>query len=93
MQIPSKPPNKQNCLEGEISKKILPYINPIYRSPPKPPNIQNTDGERIWVLENKSLLYTESDYRPPPKPLDIPQLSSILLGLETNLKIDYSQQH
>ena len=37
---PSKPPNKQNSLEGEISKKISSYINPIYRPPPKPPNIQ-----------------------------------------------------
>ena len=37
---PSKPPDKQNSLEGEISKKITPYINPIYRPPPKLPNIQ-----------------------------------------------------
>ena len=36
---PSKPPDKQNSVEGEISKKISPYINPIYRPPPKPPNI------------------------------------------------------
>ena len=27
---PSKPPDKKNNLEGEISKKILPYINPIH---------------------------------------------------------------
>ena len=33
---PSKPPDKQNSLEGEISKKIIPYINPIYKPPPKP---------------------------------------------------------
>ena len=26
---PSKPPDKQNSLESEINKKILPYINPI----------------------------------------------------------------
>ena len=37
---PSKPPDKQNSLEGEIRKKISPYINPIYRPPPKPPNTQ-----------------------------------------------------
>ena len=42
---PSKPPDKQNSLEGEISKKRLPYIKPIYRPPPKPPNTQNTKGE------------------------------------------------
>ena len=28
---PSKPPDMQNSLEGEITKKIVPYINPIYR--------------------------------------------------------------
>ena len=28
---PSNPPDKQNSLEGEISKKISCYINPIYR--------------------------------------------------------------
>ena len=31
---PSKPPDKQNNLEGAISKKISPYINPIYRPLP-----------------------------------------------------------
>ena len=30
---PSKPPDKQNSLEGEISKTISPYINSIYRPP------------------------------------------------------------
>ena len=58
--LPSKPPEKQNSLEGEISKKISPYINPIYRPPCKPPNIQNTHRERIWVLEKESLPYAES---------------------------------
>ena len=33
---PSKPPDKQNSLEGEISKKILPYINQIYKPLPCP---------------------------------------------------------
>ena len=33
---PSKPSDKQNSLEGEIHKKMLPYLNPIYRPPPKP---------------------------------------------------------
>ena len=28
---PSKTPDKQNSLEGEISKKMSPYINPTYR--------------------------------------------------------------
>ena len=37
---PSKPPDKQNSLEGDISKNILLYINPVYRPPPKPPNTQ-----------------------------------------------------
>ena len=66
---PSKPPDKQNSLEGEISKKISPYINPNYRPPPKPPNIQNTKGERVWVLEKQSLHYGESNYRSSQNPL------------------------
>ena len=28
---PSKSPDKQNTIEGDISKKISPHINPIYR--------------------------------------------------------------
>ena len=63
---PSKPPDKQNSLEGEISKKILPYINPIYRPPPKPPNTQNTKGKRKWIFRRKP--YMKSVCRPPPKP-------------------------
>ena len=55
MQTPSKPSDKLNSLEGDISKKISPYINPIYRSPPNLPNIQNTKGERVWVFEEESL--------------------------------------
>ena len=35
---PSKPPDNQNNVEGEIGKKISPYINPMYIPPPKPPN-------------------------------------------------------
>ena len=50
----SKLLGKQNSLEGEIGKKIAPYINPVYRHHPKPPNIQNTEGERIWVFEQES---------------------------------------
>ena len=34
-RLPSEPPDMQNTLEGEISKKISPYINPIYRPPPQ----------------------------------------------------------
>ena len=63
---PSKPPDKQNSLEGKISKKILPYINPIYSLPPKPPNTQNTKGKRKWIFRRKP--YMKSVYRPPPKP-------------------------
>ena len=48
---PSKPPDKQNSLEGEILKKMLPYINPIYRPPPKPPNTQNTKERGNGSLE------------------------------------------
>ena len=84
---PSKPPNKQNSLEGEISKKISPYINPMYGLPPKPPNTQYTKGERKWIFKKGAL--HESDYRPPPKPPDIPKLSRILLDLEMNIKKDH----
>ena len=63
---PSKPPDKQNSLEGEISKKIVPYIDPIYRPPPKPPNTQNTKGERKWIFRKKP--YMKSNYRSPRKP-------------------------
>ena len=56
---PSKPPDKQNSLEGEISKKISPYINSIYRPPPKPPNTQKTKGERKCIFRKKP--YTKSD--------------------------------
>ena len=86
-QPPSKPPDKQNSLEGEISKKVSSYINPIYRLPPKPPYTQNTKGERKWTFRRK--LYIKSDYRPPPKPPDIPELSRILVDLKTNLNKDH----
>ena len=63
---PSKPPNKQNSLDGEISKKILPYINPIYMPPPTPPNTQNTKGKSKWIFRKKP--YMKSVCRPPLKP-------------------------
>ena len=63
---PSKPPDKQNSLEGEISMKIIPYINPIYRPLPKPPNAQNIKGKRKWILRKKP--YIKSACRSPPKP-------------------------
>ena len=63
---PSKPPDKQNSLEGEISKKIVPYTNLIYRAPPKPPNTQNIKGKRKLIFRKKP--YMKSDYRPPLKP-------------------------
>ena len=63
---PSKPPDKQNSLEGEINKKTVPDINPINRPPPKPSNTQIIKGKRKWVFRKKP--YMKSDYRPPPKP-------------------------
>ena len=63
---PSKPPDKQNSLEGEICKKMLPYLNPIYRPPPKHANTQNTKGKRKWIFRKKP--YTKIACRPPPKP-------------------------
>ena len=63
---PSKPPDKQNSLEGEISKKISPYINPIYRPPPKPPNTQNTKGKRKWNL--RKICYMKSKLDPLQNP-------------------------
>ena len=48
--------SQQNSLEGEISERTLPYINPTYRPPPKPPNMKNMEEEKkIWC------------YRPPPR--------------------------
>ena len=71
-RLPSKPPDKQNSLEGEISKKILPYINPIYRPPPKPPNTHNIKRKRKWIFRKKP--YTKTSCRPPPKsPIPISQ--------------------
>ena len=68
-------------------KKISPYINPVYVPLPKSPNIRNTKGEWIWVLEKESLPYAESVYRPPPKFPDIPKLSRILLDFDTENQI------
>ena len=81
----------QNSLEGEIGTKIAPYINPVYIPPPKPPNIQNTEGESIWVLEKESSSYVESVYR-PPKPPDIAKFSRILLDFDMDLDMDYSHR-
>ena len=60
---PSKPPDKQNSLEDEISRKILPYINPMYRPPP---NTQKTKGEKKWIFKKKP--YTKTACGRPPKP-------------------------
>ena len=38
-----------------------------YRPPPKPPYLQNADGERIEALKGENLPYAEPEYRPPPK--------------------------
>ena len=38
---------------GILEKESLPYVEPEYRPPPKPPRIQDNAKERIW---------------PPPKP-------------------------
>ena len=43
---PSKPPDKQNIIEGDISERTLPYINLIYRPPPKPTNMNIMEEER-----------------------------------------------
>ena len=79
----SKPTDQQSNLEGEISKKISPYLYPIYRPSPKPPNIQNTKGERKWIFKKKP--YMKSACRPPPKPPDIPTTSRILLDFDVDL--------
>ena len=65
---PSKPPDRQNCLNDKISRRVLPYINPNRRPLPKPQNIQNSNGERIGILEKENWPYVEPDYRPLPKP-------------------------
>ena len=63
---PSKPTDKQNSVEGKICTKMLPYLNPIYMPPPKPPNTQNTKGKRKWIFRRK--LYTKTACRSPLKP-------------------------
>ena len=64
---PSKPPDKQNSLESESSKKMLPYLNPIYRPPPKSPNTQDTKGKRKWIFRRKP--YMKSACRPLQNPI------------------------
>ena len=83
---PSKPPDKQNSLEGEVSKKISPYINPIYRPPPKPPNAQNTKGERKCIFRKKP--YMKSVCRPPPKPNIKTKINQITRKSEVNQPVD-----
>ena len=73
----------QNSLNDKVSNRVMPYVNPKrpdihyaneqgkswdYRTPPKPPYLQNADGERIEALKNENLPYAEPEYRPPPKP-------------------------
>ena len=88
--IPITHASQRETLRSESIRKEIPtYTDSIYRPPSKPPNIQNTNGERVWVLKNESLLYTESDYRPPPKSPDVPKLSRILLDLEMDLNKDH----
>ena len=51
-----------------ISKGIPPYVDPAYRPPPRPPDLQNVNRESIWVFGRESSPYAEAVYRPPPKP-------------------------
>ena len=83
---PSKPPDKQNSLEGEMSKKISPYINPMYRPPPKPPNAQNTKGKRKWIFRKKA--YMKSVCRPPPKPNIKIKINQITIKSEIYQPVD-----
>ena len=82
----SKPPDKQNSLEGDISKKISHYINQIYRPPPKPPNTQNTKGEKKWIFRKKP--YMKSFCRPPPKPNINIKTNQITRKSEVNQPVD-----
>ena len=63
---PSKPPDKQNSLEGEIHKKMLSYLNPIYRPPLKTPNTQNTKGKRKWIFRRKPDMNSVCRCHPKP---------------------------
>ena len=64
-------PDKQNGSEGEINKKMSPYMDPIYRLPPKPPNMKNREEKerKIW------------DYRPPSKPPYIQNADGEMIGI------------
>ena len=63
---PSKPPDKQNSLDGEISKKTSPYITPIYR--PLPSLLTYKIPKKRGNGSLKKKLYVKSVCRPPPKP-------------------------
>ena len=54
----SKPPDIHYANEERVN----------YRPPPKPPYIQNADGEVIGSLKGKILPYVVPKLRPPPKP-------------------------
>ena len=70
-RLPSKLSNKQSGSGGEINKKMSPYMNPIYRPPPKPPIMKNREEKekKIW------------DYRPPPKPPYIQNADGEMIGI------------
>ena len=74
---PPKPPDKQNGLEGEINKKMSPYVNPIYR----PPNMKNGEEKekKIW------------DYRTPPKPPFIQIANGERIGVPEKNGLPYAE--
>ena len=68
--IPITHASQKETLRSESVRKEIPtYTDSIYRPPPKPPNLQNTNEEKVCVLEKESLHYMESDYRPLQNPL------------------------
>ena len=77
----SKSPDKQNGLEGEINQKMSPHVNPIYRSPPKPPNMKNRKEKekKIW------------DYRSPHKPPFIQNVDGEIIGFLEKENLCYAE--
>ena len=65
-----------------LEKENLPYVEPEYRPPPKPPRIQDNTEERIWPHPKPhNLKNTEEkekkiwNYRPPPNPPNIENIN------------------
>ena len=51
------------------------------QTPPKPPYLQNANGEGIETLEKKYLLDTVPNYRPPSKPPYILNVNGEVIGI------------